>query len=126
MTIQQVINWQADYVAGGSPSSAVGKYQMMQETLNEMVDKHGVDPNALYDEAMQDRLAIKLLEKRDLSKYLSGELSPEQFAAELAKEWAALPKVLGDNPGDSYYQGDGLNKSSIGVGEFLNAVNQIK
>ncbi len=126
MTIQQVIEWQADYVAGGSPSSAVGKYQMMQETLNEMVNKHGVDPNALFDEAMQDELAINLLEKRGLSKYLSGELSPEQFAAKLAMEWAALPKVLGDNPGDSYYQGDGLNKSSIGVEEFLAAVNQIK
>ena len=51
---------------GSSPSSenrwvwAAGRYQIIPDTLSGLVRNHGIDTNALYDEAMQDQMALYL------------------------------------------------------------------
>lgn len=125
MTIDEVLRWQKEYVKKGSPSSAVGRYQMLDTTLAGLVNRLGVNTTEKFDEVMQDRLAVALLEKRGAREFMRGQLSREEFAANLAKEWAGLPKVLGDNPQDSYYAGDGLNKSRVEVGEVLGVLERI-
>ena len=51
---------------GASPSSenrwvwAAGRYQIIPPTLRGLVRNHNIDTNALYDEAMQDQLALYL------------------------------------------------------------------
>ena len=125
MPIRDVLAWQAEYVRQGSPSSAVGRYQIINTTLEGLVRELKLDPNEKFDQSMQDRLAVALLERRGASAYLNDEISREEFAANLAKEWAALPKVLGDNAEDSYYASDGLNRSRVKVGEVLAVIQRI-
>lgn len=122
MTIAQVLQWQHDFVSQGSPSSAVGKYQIVESTLRGLVRQLQIAPEVLYDEVMQDRLAVALLERRGSLDYVDNMLTREQFAANLAQEWAALPRVIGGNPQDSYYAGDGLNQSRISVEDVFVAL----
>lgn len=122
MSIADVMKWQEEYVRKGSPSSAVGKYQIVRPTLAGLVQKLKLDTHAKFDEKMQDRLAVALLEKRGALDFLQKRLSREQFAANLAQEWAALPRITGPHPTQSYYAGDGLNKAGISVDEVYKAL----
>lgn len=122
MSVAEVLQWQDTYIREGSRSSAVGKYQIIRSTLSGLVQQLGIDVQARFDEAMQDRMAIALLERRGALAYVQKEMTREQFAANLAKEWAALPRVVGDSPEESYYAHDGLNKSRIGIEEVFAAL----
>ena len=126
MTVAEVRQWQEDYIAQGSPSSAVGRYQIISGTLDGLINELGIEPTQKFNESTQDTMAIALLERRGSVEYVNDELSKEQFAANLAKEWAALPKVVGDNPDQSYYAGDGLNKSRVAPDTVLAAIRPIE
>jgi conjugal transfer mating pair stabilization protein TraG len=126
MSVAEVLKWQENFVSEGNPSSAVGKYQIIRPTLVGLVEQLGIEESTLYDEALQDRLAIALLERRGAADFMEKKLSPEDFAAELAKEWAALPKVVGENPEQSYYAGDGLNASRISIEEIFKTLSIIQ
>lgn len=125
MSIADVMKWQSDYVRQGNASSAVGKYQIISTTLEKLVDQLDIDTKRPFNQAIQDRMAIALIEHRGSNDYVNNELTREEFAANLAKEWAALPRVIGENPNDSYYVSDGLNKSLVSVEEVLNAIEPI-
>ena len=125
MSIADVLSWQEDFIAAGHPSSAVGRYQIISTTLKGLVQQLNIDTNQPFNEAMQDRMAVALLERRGATEYVNNQIDEQQFAAELAKEWAALPRVVGDRPEQSYYAGDGLNKALVGVDEILRAVNAV-
>jgi hypothetical protein len=126
MSIAEVMKWQSDHVSQGNLSSAVGKYQIVDKTLSGLVRQLGIDTSQMFDQTMQDQLAIALLERRGAESYINQELTRDQFAANLAKEWAALPKVIGEKPGASYYAGDGLNKSLVSVNEVMKAIEPIR
>lgn len=125
MSIAQVMQWQSDFVKEGNLSSAVGKYQIIDTTLAGLVNQLGIDVNQPFNQDTQDKLAIALLERRGAENYVNDELTPQEFAANLAKEWAGLPKVIGENPDKSYYDSDGLNKSRVSVDEVLKAIEPI-
>lgn len=125
MSVSEVLDWQKNFVAGGSPSSAVGRYQIINGTLEGLANQLGIEENQKFDEQTQDAMAIALLERRGSVEYVNQELTKESFAANLAKEWAALPKVVGDNPEQSYYAGDGLNKSLVEPKQVLKAIDPI-
>lgn len=122
MSIADVLRWQQDFINKGSPSSAVGKYQIVRPTLAGLVQKLKIDPNTKFNQSTQDTLAVALLEKRGALAFIQKRLSREQFAANLAQEWAALPRVTGPNPTQSYYAGDGLNKAHISIEEVYKAL----
>lgn len=126
MTIADVLEWQKQFVAQGNPSSAVGRYQIIRPTLVGLVEQLDIKPNDRFDEAMQNRLAITLMERRGSVDFIKANLSAENFAHELSKEWAALPKVLGDSPESSFYAGDGLNRSLIDTQSSLAAIQKFK
>lgn len=125
MSIADVMQWQSDFVREGNLSSAVGRYQIIDTTLSGLVRQLGIDTSQRFDQATQDKLAIALLERRGSENYVNNELTPQEFAANLAKEWAGLPKVVGENPDKSYYDSDGLNKSRVSVDEVLKAIEPI-
>ena len=125
MSIADVLSWQEDFIAAGHPSSAVGRYQIISTTLKSLVQQLDIDTNQPFNETMQDKMAVALLERRGATEYVNNQIDERQFAAELAKEWAALPSVVGDRPEQSYYAGDGLNKALVGVDEILRAVNAV-
>lgn len=126
MSVADVMQWQNESIRQGSASSAVGSYQIINTTLSGLVQRLGIDTSQKFDQSMQDKLAVALLEKRGIEQYVNKELTEDQFAANLAQEWAALPKVIGDNPHDSYYAGDGLNKSRVTIDELKDAIRQIR
>jgi len=125
MTIAEVLAWQ-DSIDARYMSEAAGRYQIMEDTLRPLPPAAGLLPSDLFNEANQDALATVLLKRRGLDRYLAGGMSAEDFANNLAKEWASLPLVTGPHRGRSFYDGDGLNKSHVDVEAFLAAVRACK
>lgn len=126
MSLKEVKKWQAQYIKDGSPSSAVGRYQIIDTTLYGLTKELNIDDQQVFDKETQDRLAIALVERRGVEAYINNKLSDKEFAANLAKEWAGLPKVIGKNPNESYYASDGLNQSQVNVNAVLGAVRKIQ
>ena len=81
---------------------ATGAYQITYDTLDWLVNysKMDVDKKDKFTPELQDRMAVRLIERRGLSDYLSGDIEAEEFAGRLAKEWAGLPK---DEEGKTYW-----------------------
>ncbi len=129
-TIDQVIAWQKRYTTVlGMPSSAAGRYQIIRKTLKGLKEEMGLTGNELFDEKMQDRMAVTLLNRRGWQKFLNGDLSEKQMMINLAKEWASFPmpatmRIKGKQyyRGASYYSGDGLNKALVNVDEVLDTI----
>lgn len=125
MNVAEVLEWQQDFVAQGSPSSAVGRYQFVMPTFKELIEQLEIDQTAKFDVELQDYLAKRLLERRGLYEYMRGRITKEQFAYNLSKEWAALPKTIGDNPDQSYYAGDGLNHVQVSIEEVTESIDSL-
>ncbi len=126
MSISEVLRWQDEFVKSGQPSSAVGRYQIIRPTLNGLVKQMDIKPGEKFTEELQDKMAITLLERRGSLNFVNNKLSREQFAANIAKEWAALPRIIGQHPDESYYAGDGLNKARVNKEVVLNAIQKLK
>lgn len=126
MTVGEVLTWQEKFVKDGNPSSAVGRYQFIDSTLRGLVRDLSIDENEMFSPALQDRLAVALLERRGVREYADNKISREDFAHNLSKEWAALPKAKGDNPEQSYYAGDGLNKAQLSVNEVYASIATVR
>lgn len=126
MTVGEVLAWQKQFVEQGNPSSAVGRYQFIDSTLRGLVQQLKIDQTAKFDEPLQDRLAVALLERRGIREYVSDKISREEFAHNLSKEWAALPRAIGDQPERSYYAGDGLNKAQLSVDEVYRSIATVR
>lgn len=126
MTIEEVREWQREFIAQGNASSAVGRYQIIDTTLDELITQLNLGATQKFDKTTQDKLAIALLERRGSSGYINRELTPEEFAANLAMEWAALPKINGKNGNASYYAGDGLNAALVKKEAVLHAIQKLQ
>lgn len=129
MTIKQVLAHQR----GMKVSTACGRYQFLHGTLQMIMNQMALSADEIWDEALQDRMAIRLIKNRGLERFLAGTLSAEGFANNLAKEWASLPVVTPIKgahrilkPGQSYYSGDGLNKAFHNPEDVLAVINQLK
>jgi hypothetical protein len=109
MTINEVLEYQSTL-----KDSAIGKYQILKTTLNDLVVNSGVDPNLKFTPETQDMLGMTLLKRRGWNKYLKGKMSQEDFAYALAQEWASLPTK--DNK--TYYKNT-KNKSLTGYEDFI-------
>lgn len=126
MSVAQVMQWQRGYVQQGSVSSAVGRYQIIRPTLARLVQQLHIDPSTPFDQSLQDRFAIALMERRGSVDYVEKKLTQAEFAANLAKEWASLPRITGPDPQASYYAGDGVNKSRVSIGSVYGAIDKLQ
>lgn len=130
MTIGEVLDWQ-DSIDRFYPSEAAGAYQIMEDTLRPLPAAAGMTTRDLFNEVNQRRLATVLLNRRGLDDYLSGKISATQFAQQLSMEWASMPCTIRDKrgrpaTGQSYYAGDGLNKSHVTIEALMAAVRAVK
>jgi hypothetical protein len=125
MTIREVLAWQ-DRIDPLYRSEAAGRYQILEDTLRDLYVEAGMTLDSKFDKAGQDRLAMALLKRRGLDKFLHGYLSVNKFCNELAKEWASLPVVDGPKKGRSYYAGDGLNAAGVDVEPFVAVVQSMR
>jgi muramidase (phage lysozyme) len=99
-------------------SSALGRYQIIRTTMRGLRKELGLPGDELFDESMQDRLAMHLLERRGLSQWKAGSLSDEQFMRGLSAEWASLPQASGKGT----YKGQRVGVSSQGLRGVLGKV----
>ena len=77
------------------PSSAVGAYQLIEPTLRRLVKKLGIDENAKFDSAMQDRLGLELVREAGGDRYKKGRISDSKFQNRLANTWASIATTKG-------------------------------
>lgn len=126
MTVDEVLAWQAEFIAAGNASSAVGRYQFIDGTLRGLIDRLRIDGDETFGPALQDRLAVALLERRGLREYVEGTISRDDFAHNLSKEWAALPTVIGETPSASFYADDGLNTARLSVDEIFKSIDTVR
>ncbi|MGQ1911699.1 hypothetical protein ACT3CE_18205 [Marinifilum sp. RC60d5] len=103
---------------------AVGRYQLIPNTLNSSIISLELDIDKNLDEKMQDRIFEKYLitiKRPEIIEYLKGNGNIEDAMYAAAKEWASIgvdkgKKISKDRiavGGESYYAGDGLNKAHI-------------
>lgn len=124
MTVGEVLAWQ-DSIDPLYRSEAAGKYQIMEDTLRDMVARGVVSTGETFSENTQDKLGVALMQRRGLSRYQSGEISAETFVNNLAKEWAGIPVATGKNAGRSYYDGQNGNSATIQLADILGAVRRV-
>ena len=131
-TLDEVLAFQKKMLANGSASTACGGYQFIRATLMGTILEMGLGGNDVWTPALQDRMALHLIEKRGLSKFQAGRMTREEFANSLAKEWASLPvvtKIKGQKrmvePGETFYAGDGLNRALLHPSVILNLLDAI-
>lgn len=118
MTLDELDAWQTANWNAGAESTAAGGYQILRDTLRDLRGELGLDGSELFDIKMQDRLARALMERRGLDDFLSGKITPEEFADNMAQEWAAFPMA----DGRSAYAGDGLNAATISREQFMSVL----
>lgn len=119
MSIAEVMEFQKKSGAQYG-SSAIGKYQFMRATLQDLVKRGIVNPEDKFDAATQEKMAMALLEQSGYSDFKSGKISKDQFADNVAKIWAAMPT----RTGQSAYAGDGKNKSLVSRADFMAEIQQ--
>jgi muramidase (phage lysozyme)/uncharacterized protein YcbK (DUF882 family) len=101
-------------------SSALGRYQIIRTTLRGLREELGLSGDTLFDKDLQDRLAVHLLERRGLSKWMNGQMSDEAFMKGLANEWASLPTASGLGA----YAGQRVGTTAAGLRDVLAQLKQ--
>ncbi len=133
MTVAEVRKFQDEMVDAGSDSSAVGKMQIIRNTLDEVIKKGVISKDDVFNEETQTKAFDYLLKKRGVDKfievknssasYAEKEQAAIEFQMRLAQEFASIPIPYdlpdrGLKKGDSYYKGTGTNQSRFGADEF--------
>jgi muramidase (phage lysozyme) len=125
MTINEVRATQQQHLqnqlANGAKegSTAAGAYQIIGDTLDGLVAKMGLTGDEKFTPEMQDAMAIELAKEDGLEKFMTGQMSLDDFQNNLAKTWAGLPTT----EGRSAYAGDAIgNAAGMSVDEFRNAL----
>ncbi|MBD9542220.1 DUF882 domain-containing protein [Ensifer sp. ENS04] len=93
MTVNQVRDLQRQMLAHPDNkwnSSAVGRYQIVGDAMDTLINTMGLSGDELFDKDLQDRMALQLLERRGLSKWRDGSMSDQQFLDNLADEWQSF------------------------------------
>lgn len=124
MTVGEVLQWQREELADPKNSgridvTAIGKYQIINKTLKGLVDAAGVSMSDKFDAETQDKLYMELLKGAGLNKYMDGTISKDEFAHNISKVWAGLPK---DEGGKSFYGKDGFNKAHVSWAAVMKAI----
>lgn len=123
MTVQEVLDFQkqrgpgsyAEYSQGvneqrgmtradgsGVISTPAGKYQVVGATLEDLIDKGIVDPNAKFDEGTQEKIGSYLIaERRGLNDLQAGNITREQFEENLGKEFEGIKRGLDKGAGST-------------------------
>lgn len=124
MTVGEVLQWQRDELADPKNSdridvTAIGKYQIINKTLKGLVNAAGVSMSDKFDAETQDKLYMELLKGAGLNDYMDGTITKADFAHNISKVWAGLPK---DEGGKSYYGKDGFNKAHVSWDAVMKAI----
>jgi peptidoglycan hydrolase-like protein with peptidoglycan-binding domain len=129
LSIGQVLDRQALARGDANRLFAVGRYQVIPDTMNGAVISLGLDRNAAFTDAVQDRVFSDYLitDKRpSIRNYITGAEGATLQSAQLAlsQEWAS---IANPSTGKSYYdKPGGANHASITADETAGALNQMR
>ena len=119
MTIGELVDAQASFTKRFK-SSASGGYQFMRKTLQDLSRELRLHGRQVFDPDLQDRLGYHLLKRRGYEEFMAGKITMTEFAKRLAMEWASFPVLAATKGqhqqlkrGQSYYDGDALNKALV-------------
>lgn len=118
MTICEVRDWQLE-ARKHQASTAIGLFQIVGGTYRSLLDRLQLPCDTPFDSRTQDMLGLALLHGRGWEEFKSGRMSVQDFAYELAGEWAAFPSPYGRNKGFSRYRGIAGNRHQIELGEYM-------
>ncbi|WP_377511095.1 hypothetical protein [Octadecabacter sp. R77987] len=118
LTLGEIYDWIE--ATPGQPH-AIGRYQFIPSTLRRLADGQGMGPDTPFIAAVQDRLALVLLQDAGLHRFEAGTLDRVDFMHNLARIWAGLP--LPD--GTSYYEGHAGNRATMTWARFESGMAQI-
>ncbi|MBU2957601.1 hypothetical protein, partial [Paracoccus sp. C2R09] len=118
MTICEVRDWQLE-ARKHQASTAIGLFQIVGGTYRRLLDGLQLPCDTPFDSRTQDMLGLALLHGRGWQEFKSGRMSVQDFAYELAGEWAAFPAPYGRNKGFSRYRGIAGNRHQIELGEYM-------
>jgi conjugal transfer mating pair stabilization protein TraG len=109
LTVDQVRGLQADLVRS-TGGSAVGRYQLLDDTLDGLVDRMGLTGHEHFTPVLQDRMALQLAGDAGMEDWIRGRTSDEHFARNLSQVWAALPRDVSNR---SQYEGIQGNRALV-------------
>lgn len=118
MTISQITKMQEGKKSTGREVFAVGKYQIVPETLKGAIEALGIKGNELFNEEMQERIFRDFLissARPSVKKFITAQSNNVESAQlALSREFASVANPM---TGRSYYSGSGGNKASISAKE---------
>ena len=118
-TVGQVMDYQNGWLY------AVGRYQLIPSTMRVAVRDTGIPLSTRFTPAVQDELAIALIEHKRpaVYQYVTGAHDSLGWALdEAAKEWAAVEY----RHGRGYYDGWGGNRARVSRVELAEVLQDVK
>ena len=85
MTLGEVLNLPVPEGTAGDR----GRYQIIQQTLKNLVKNLGIPDNIKFTPGVQDALAFTLLQSIGWDDFMSGKLTSEEFAKRITGQWYA-------------------------------------
>ena len=123
MTIGEILADMGRDISDPKRLFAVGKYQMIPDTLKDGIRRMGISPDTLYNEATQEKLfSGYLLDKKrqNISAYIKGKSDNLNAAmVDASSEWAS---IADPRTGASHY-GHG-NKASVTTDQISSALTK--
>jgi len=118
MTMGQIKRW-----VHNTPRQphAIGRYQFIPKTFNMLQRRLRLPDSTIFSPAVQDMMALELLNDAGYRGFLSGRKSSKAFMDSLALIWAGLPMETGR----SKYHGYAGNKATISRAYFTSNMADI-
>jgi conjugal transfer mating pair stabilization protein TraG len=121
-SVDEVRDLQADLV-GTNGGSAIGRYQLLDDTLDGLVVRLGLSGAERFTPALQDRMALQLARDAGMEGWMGGRISDEHFARNLSEIWAGLPR---DASNESYYEGVQGNRATVDWNVVIDSLRGIR
>jgi len=122
LTVDQVRDLQADLVRS-TGGSAVGRYQLLDDTLDGLLDRMGLTGHERFTPVLQDRMALQLARDAGMEDWIRRRTSDEHFARNLSQVWAALPR---DASNRSQYEGIQGNRALVDWTSVIASLRSIR
>jgi hypothetical protein len=100
-------------------TSAVGRYQFIGPTLENLKNRLGYKDTDVFSPEVQDRLFDALMEEQGLQELSAGLITPEEFQEKLSSQFSSIPKP-GTETGT--YKGQGTGVTSDRVSAVLSSM----
>ncbi len=122
LTVNEIGDLQSDLV-GSNGGSAIGRYQLLDATLEGLIDQMGLAGHERLTPALQDRMAPLLARDAGMEGWVGGRISDERFAQNLSAIWASLPR---DASNQSHYEGLQGNQATVDWNTVVGTLRDIR